>query len=116
MSEYEFVSGSPEQVEVFLDLQRILVRLYNEWPGDTAIAVYAAALGCVSAMIELQFKRHMEECETCRKEYGGITLNLADVAQSNFIHYYELELEQAVIDQQAAAALVKGFFEKGKHT
>jgi hypothetical protein len=115
MSEYEFVSGSPEQVEVFMDLQRILVRLYNEWPGDTAIAVYAAALGCVSAMIETQFKRHMEECEVCRKEYKGVTLNLSDVARSNFIHYFEMELEQAVIDQQAATELVKDFFAKGKH-
>jgi hypothetical protein len=115
MSEYEFVSGTPEQVEVFLDLQRILVRLYNEWPGDTAIAVYAAALGCVSAMIEMQFKRHLEECENCREEYKGVTLELADVARNNFSHYYEMELEQAVIDQQAAASLVKTFFEKGKH-
>jgi iron only hydrogenase large subunit-like protein len=78
--------------------------------------VYAAALGCVSAMIELQFKRHMEECENCREEYKDVTLNLSDVVRSNFDHYYGMELKQAVIDQQAAAALVKSFFNKGKHT
>ena len=111
---YEFMKGSPEQVAVFLDLQRILIKLYNEWPGDTAIAVYAAAAGCVCAMIEAQFKLHIDECETCRKEYESDELKLYDVARENFDHYYNLEHAQALTDLKAAESLVKSFFEKHK--
>jgi hypothetical protein len=113
--EYEFVSGTPEQVETFLDLQRMIVKLYNKWPGDTAIAVVAASVGCVVALIETQYKLHLEECSYCRDNLKGEVFNLSEVARSNFEHYYNMEVEQALVDQQAADELVKKFFGKKGH-
>jgi hypothetical protein len=108
--EYEFVQGSPEQIEVFLDLQRLLVKMYNKWPGDTAIAVFAAALGSAAALIEVRFEHHMEECEVCREEYKDVMLDLADVAQSNLAYYYDMQIKQADEDKEKADNLVKSFF------
>ena len=112
MPDFEFVPGSPEQLETFLDLQRLIIKLYNKWPGDTAIAVFAASVGCVTALIETQYKLHLEECQNCREQLGGTEFNLSEVARQNFDHYYKMEHEQALIDQQAAAALVKRFFKE----
>jgi hypothetical protein len=113
--EYEFVPGSPEQIEVFLDLQRMIVKMYNKWPGDTGIAVYAAALGCVTALIEAEFKRHLDECPDCKEMYPKATLDLKQAARDNFDHYYSLEHERAIIDAQAAKDIVDNFFKKGEH-
>jgi len=113
--EYEFVPGSPEQVEVFLDLQRMLLKLYNKWPGDTAIAVFSASLGCAVALIETQYKIHLEECEKCRERYKSEEFDLDDVARSNYQYYYGKGLEQSEIDKKVAADLVKSFFKKGEH-
>lgn len=115
MSEqYEFVMGTPEQVEVFLDLQRMIVRLYNMWPGDVAIAVFAGSLGCVTAMIETQYKMHLEECEHCKREFDP-TIDLRSVAEENFKHYYAMEHEQALRNQMTASDMVDKFFKGGKH-
>lgn len=110
--EFEVIKGSPEQVEVFLDLQRMLVKLYNMWPEDTAIAVYAAACGSVVALIEAQYAIHVADCENCQREQRAPTIDLVGVARSNFDFYYDRGIEQAVQDKTAASEMVHKFFKK----
>jgi hypothetical protein len=112
---YEILPGSPEQVEVFMDLQRMLVKLYNMWPEDTAVAVYAAACGSVIALIEAQYKNHVEECPNCKEEGKPPTIDLVSVARSNFDYYYNRNVNQADLDKTAASQLVHKFFKKDSH-
>jgi len=86
--EYEVVAGSTEQVEVFIDLQKMLIKLYNMWPDDIAIGVFAAAAGNVCAMIETQYKLHVEDCMNCQDEQRPPTIDMVSVARSNFDYYY----------------------------
>jgi hypothetical protein len=87
--EYDVIAGTPDQVEVFMDLQRMLVKLYNMWPEDTALAVYAAAAGSVVALIETQYRLHVKECDNCKDEKRPPTIDLVSVVRSNFDLYYE---------------------------
>jgi hypothetical protein len=109
---YEIMPGSTEQVEVFLDLQRMLIKLYNMWPEDTAIAVYAAAGGSVVALIEAQYKVHVEECPNCQEEGRPSTIDLAGTAKSNFDYYYVRGKEQSDLDKAQASEMVHKFFKK----
>jgi hypothetical protein len=111
----EVVPGSPEQVEVFLDLQRMLVKLYNMWPEDSAIAVYAAAAGSVISLIEAQYRIHVEECTGCQDEGRPPTIDLVSTARSNFDYYYNRGTEQARKDKEGATEFVSKFF-NGKHS
>jgi hypothetical protein len=112
---HEVIPGTPEQVEVFLDLQRMLVKLYNMWPEDTAIAVYAAAAGSVISLIEVQYAIHVADCPNCRAENRAPTIDLVDIARSNFDYYYIRGIEQAVKDKDSANDLVNNFFKKDIH-
>jgi hypothetical protein len=109
---YEVLPGTPEQVEVFLDLQRMLVKLYNMWPEDIAIAVYAAAGGSVVALIESQYEAHIAECENCQNEGRPEQIDLAECAKTNFDFYYKRQRDQAVNDKAQASQLVHKFFKK----
>jgi hypothetical protein len=110
--EYEVTPGTPEQVEVFLDLQRMLVKLYNMWPEDTAIAVYSAACGSVVSLIEAQYAIHVAECENCQSENRPETIDLVSIARSNFDFYYNRGIDQAVKDKTIARDMVHRFFKK----
>jgi hypothetical protein len=107
--EFEMTSGSQEQVEVFLDLQRMLVKLYNMWPEDMAIAVYSAACGSIVALIETQYAVHVAECENCQREGRAAAIDLVSIARSNFDFYYNRGLEQAEKDR---GEMVHKFFRK----
>jgi hypothetical protein len=109
---FEVLPGSPEQVEVFLDLQRMLVKLYNMWPEDVAIAVYAAACGSVVALVEAQYAVHVEECQNCQSEGRPPTIDLVSTARSNFDFYYNRQRDQAVKDKTEASQMVHKFFKK----
>jgi len=109
---FEVMPGTPEQVEVFLDLQRMLVKLYNMWPEDTAIAVYAAAAGSVVSLIEAQYAVHVAECENCIKENRAPTIDLVAIARSNFDFYYNRGIDQAIKDKTQASEMVHKFFKK----
>jgi hypothetical protein len=113
--EFEVIAGSPEQVEVFLDLQRMLVKLYNMWPEDTAIAVYAAAAGSVVSLIEAQYAVHVSECENCQKDKRPPQIDLVSIARSNFDFYYNRGIDQAVKDKVTASEMVHKFFKKDIH-
>ena len=110
--EFEILPGTPEQVEVFIDLQRMLVKLYNMWPEDTAIAVYAAAGGCVVAMIEAQYKVHVAECPNCQDEGRPPSIDLVSIARNNFDFYYNRGFEQVEKDKAQASEMVHKFFKK----
>jgi hypothetical protein len=112
---YEVIPGSSEQVEVFLDLQRMLVKLYNMWPEDTAIAVYAAAGGSVVALIEAQYKVHVEECPNCQEEGRPPMIDLVSIARTNFDFYYDRQMKQSVVDKAQASEMVHKFFKKDSH-
>jgi hypothetical protein len=109
---FEVLSGSPEQVEVFLDLQRMLVKLYNMWPEDVAVAVYSAACGSVVALIEAQYAIHVEECQNCQEEGRPPVIDLVATARSNFDFYYNRQRNQAIDDKSEASQLVHKFFKK----
>lgn len=113
--EFEVRPGSPEQIEVFLDLQRMLVKLYNMWPEDSAIAVYAAAAGSVISLIEAQYAIHVAECEHCQKEDRPPTIDLVSIARSNFDFYYNRGIDQAIKDKAVASDMVHQFFKKDTH-
>jgi len=113
--EFEVIPGTPEQVEVFLDLQRMLVKLYNMWPEDTAIAVYSAAAGSVISLIESQYAVHVAECQNCQTENRAPTIDLVSIARSNFDFYYNRGVEQAIKDKVTANDLVNSFFKKDMH-
>jgi hypothetical protein len=113
--EFEVIPGSPEQVEVFLDLQRMLIKLYNMWPEDTAIAVYSAAAGSVVSLIEAQYAVHVSECENCHKDNRPPQIDLVAIARSNFDFYYNRGIEQAIHDKATASEMVHKFFKKDIH-
>lgn len=113
--EFEVRPGSPDQVEVFLDLQRMLIKLYNMWNEDAAIAVYAAAAGSVVSLIEAQYAIHVSECDNCQKEQRAPTIDLVSIARSNFDFYYNRGIDQALKDKAAASDMVHNFFKKDMH-
>jgi hypothetical protein len=110
---YEHKRGTDEQIEVFMDLQRMLMRMFNKWDGDTAIAVFGAALGCATALIETQYKQHLEECPTCHDAIDPAIIELADTARANFEHYYNKIYEDEDQCRDIAKDLVDAFF-KGR--
>jgi hypothetical protein len=93
----------------------MLIKLYNMWPEDTAVAVYAAAGGSVVALIEAQYKVHVAECENCQAEERPSEIDLASTARHNFDFYYSRQMEQAVKDSTQASEMVHKFFKKDAH-
>jgi hypothetical protein len=112
---YEFQTGTPEQVEVFMDIQRLIVKLFNSWPGDTAIAVFGAALGSAIALIEGQYKQHLDECPVCRGEIDEAMVELHTTAINNLEYYYQLVVADREHIQDIAKDLVEGFFKGRTH-
>jgi hypothetical protein len=108
--QYEHMRGTNEQIEVFMDLQRMLLRMFNKWDGDTSVAVFGAALGCAVALIETQYKQHLEECPTCKDSVDPGVLELADTARANFEHYYNKIYDDEESCKEVAKELVDAFF------
>ena len=111
MTDREFIRSTPEQLEVFLDLQKLMVKYHEAWPDQTAIAVFGSAMGSICAILEIQYKLHREKCDECAKNepedpdfYGTFT--------ENYTHYYTSELEEALRRENRAADMVDAFFLK----
>lgn len=108
---FESQVGTPEQVGVFFDLQKMIVKLYAAWPGDSAIAVFAAAVGSITALLELEYKAHAETCADCRDNEGYV-IDLCSIARENFQMYYDRTYQQSLRDQIEARKIVEQFFGK----
>jgi hypothetical protein len=93
----------------------MLVKLYNMWPEDTAIAVYSAACGSVVALIEAQYEVHLTECQNCQEEGRPSEIDLVSTARGNFDFYYHRQRTQSLNDKQEASQLVHKFFKKDVH-
>jgi hypothetical protein len=90
MSETEKIVSTVEQTEIFMNLQKLIIKLYGKWDQEVAIAVFAGALGSAIAFIEKEFKEHVKTCPKCQSRgLEELDLNLLDVALSNMQHHYE---------------------------
>jgi hypothetical protein len=106
---YEMVEGTPQQREVFMNVQRMVIKMYNDWPEDIALSVMGAALGSVCSLIENQYALHAEECEQCTHDIGK-EIDLANVFRSNFEYYYSKGKLQLEANKSDAAIMVDRFF------
>ena len=111
--EFKSTSASEEQTEVFLDLQRMIIKLYNVWSEDASVAVFAAALGSTVGLIEKHYENHVAKCSACKEKYPP-TLRLAELARFNFDCYYESAKTQTSADIAAEDDMVRDTF-GGKH-
>ena len=105
--------GTDEQSDVFISLQKLLMEYFTKWPDDTAIAVFASAMGSVCGVLEVDYNLHRESCDMCQKT-GPNTLGLFDTFFDNFEYYYNMQIDLAERDATKANELVADFFKKGK--